>query len=266
MDVTNDKNIDLTLTQVIYKMSSLEESQETDKELTKMDWIKDTEIKTAGRYSKRIDHYTEDIEAFSKQSYDGTHRQVKQLLIARVDGDDEQKVEFNSAHLQTILRGHGVLTEVPKGGQMEALKSSLMSNEIVKGAVLKTMSDVAAAMWPGRNPTQTLDTEGILLGYVKHGKNAGVPIFWNPDDSKYMSKHLAIFGGSGSGKSTLQLYIDYNSVLAGCDFIHIFPKEDMGTSAIRMIEAIDGQLIKIGDNGQNFNPLMVSYNPSCSVH
>lgn len=29
-----------------------------------------------------------------------------------------------------------------------------------------------------------------------------------------------------------------------------------------MIEAIDGQLIKIGDNGQNFNPLMVSYNPS----
>ena len=101
MDVTNDKNIDLTLTQVIYKMSNLEESQETDKELTKMDWIKDTEIKTAGRYSKRIDHYTEDIEAFSKQSYDGTHRQVKQLLIARVDGDDEQKVEFNSAHLQT---------------------------------------------------------------------------------------------------------------------------------------------------------------------
>ena len=262
LEVTDDKNIDLTLTQVIYKMSSLEESQETDKELTKMDWIKDTEVKTSGRYSRRIDHYTQDIEDFSKQSYDGTHRQVKQLLIARVDGDDEQKVEFTSAHLQMILRGHGVLTEVPKGGQMEALKSSLMSNEIVKGAVLKTMSDVAAAMWPGRNPNICLDTEGILIGYVKHGENAGTPIFWNPNDSKYMSKHLAIFGGSGSGKSTLQLYIDYNSVLAGCDFIHIFPKEDMGTSAIRMIEAIDGQLIKIGDNGQNFNPLMVSYNPN----
>lgn len=261
MEVTDDKNIDLTLTQVIYKMSSLEGSQETDRELSKMDWIKDTEVKTSGRYSRRIDHYTADIEEFSKQSYDGTHRQVKQLLIARVDGDDEQKVEFHSTHLQMILRGHGVLTEVPKGGQLEALRSSLMSNDIVKGAVLKTMSDVAAAMWPGRNPMQSLDTEGILIGYAKHGENAGTPIFWNPDDSKYMSKHLAIFGGSGSGKSTLQLYIDYNAVLAGCDFIHIFPKEDMGTSALRMIEAIDGQLIKIGENGQNFNPLMVSYNP-----
>jgi hypothetical protein len=262
LEVTDDKNIDLTLTQVIYKMSSLEESQETDKELTKMDWIKDTEVKTSGRYSRRIDHYTQDIEDFSKQSYDGTHRQVKQLLIARVDGEDEQKVEFTSAHLQMILRGHGVLTEVPKGGQLEALKSSLMSNEIVKGAVLKTMSDVAAAMWPGRNPNICLDSEGILIGYVKHGENAGTPIFWNPNDSKYMSKHLTIFGGSGSGKSTLQLYIDYNCVLAGCDFIHIFPKEDMGTSAIRMITEIGGQLIKIGDNGQNFNPLMVSSNPN----
>jgi DNA helicase HerA-like ATPase len=59
--------------------------------------------------------------------------------------------------------------------------------------------------WPGRNPTQMLDSEGILLGYIKHGENAGIPIFWNPDDPKYMCKHLAIFGGSGSGKSTFQL-------------------------------------------------------------
>ena len=261
MDITTDKNIDLTLTQVLYKMSSLEESNETDKELYKMDWIKDTEIKTQGRYSKRIDHYVEDIETFSKQSYDGTHRQVKQLLIGRVDGDNEQDVEFNSSHLQMILKGRGVLTEVPKGGQMETLKSSLMSNEILKGSVLKVMSDVASCMWPGRNPTQMLDNEGILIGYMKHGENAGIPIFWNPDNPKYMCKHLAIFGGSGSGKSTFQLYIDYNSVLAHCDFIHIFPKEDMGTSALRMIEAIDGQLIRIGERGQNFNPLMVFYDP-----
>jgi hypothetical protein len=38
-------------------------------------------------------------------------------------------------------------------------------------------------------------------------------------------------------------------------------KEDMGTSALRMIESIDGQLIRIGEGGQNFNPLMVFYDP-----
>jgi hypothetical protein len=33
----------------------------------------------------------------------------------------------------------------------------------------------------------------------------------------------------------------------------------MGTSALRMIEEIEGQLIRIGEGGQNLNPLMVYY-------
>lgn len=47
--------------------------------------------------------------------------------------------------------------------------------------------------------TPNLDTEGILIGYATHDENAGTQIFLNLDDSKYRSKHLAIFGSSGSG-------------------------------------------------------------------
>jgi len=48
-----------------------------------------------------------------------------------------------------------------------------------------------------------LDTVGILIGYAKPDENAGTPIILNLCDSKYRSKHLAIFGGSGSGMRRL---------------------------------------------------------------
>lgn len=261
MDVTNDKNIDLTITQILYKMPAAEESKEVDKELAKIDMIKETDLKLHGRYSRRLDHQAKDVENFSEQSFDGTHRQMKQLIITRVDGSDKLEVEKNSSHLQTILRSHGVLTQVPYGGQMEALRSSLMSNEINLNMVSKLMSNVAAAMWPGRNPLKQLDTEGILIGYTNTSKNSMMPIYWNPEDPKYNCKHLCFFGGSGKGKSTMFQFIIWNAIGANCDFILFVPKEDMGTSHLNLIEALGGSLIYIGEAGKNFNPFMVFYNP-----
>jgi hypothetical protein len=261
MDVTNDKNIDLTITQILYKMPAAEESKEVDKELAKIDMIKETDLKLHGRYSRRLDHQAKDVENFSEQSFDGTHRRMKQLIITRVDGSDKLEVEKNSAHLQTILRSHGVLTQVPYGGQMGALRSSLMSNEINLNMVSKLMSNVAAAMWPGRNPLKQLDTEGILIGYVNTSKNSMMPIYWNPEDPKYSCKHLSCWGGSGKGKSTMFQYIIWNAVGANCDFILFVPKEDMGTSHLNLIEVLGGSLIYIGEAGKNFNLFMVFYNP-----
>jgi type IV secretory pathway VirB4 component len=261
MDVTNDKNIDLTITQILYKMPASEESKEVDKELAKIDMIKETDLKLHGRYSRRLDHQAKDVENFSEQSFDGSHRQMKQLIITRVDGSDKLEVEKNSSHLQTILRSHGVLTQVPYGGQMEALRSSLMSNEINLNMVSKLMSNVAAAMWPGRNPLKQLDTEGILIGYTNTSKNSMMPIYWNPEDPKYNCKHLCFWGGSGKGKSTFFQFIVWNAVGANCDFILFVPKEDMGTSHLDMIKALGGSLIYIGEEGKNFNPFMVFYNP-----
>jgi hypothetical protein len=144
---------------------------------------------------------------------------------------------------------------------MEALKSSLMSNEINLNMVSKLMSNVAAAMWPGRNPLKQLDTEGILIGYTNTSKNSMMPIYWNPEDPKYNCKHLCFFGGSGKGKSTMFQFIIWNAIGANCDFILFVPKEDMRTSHLNLIEALGGSLIYIGEAGKGFNPFMVFYNP-----
>jgi hypothetical protein len=261
LDVVYEKNIDFTLTQVLYKMSSEEENKETNKELAKLDMIRDIEVKLKGRYSRWLDHQGEDIENFSKQSFDGLHRQFKQLLICRIDGTDRKEVDFNSTHLQTILRGHGVFTEVPYGGQLTALRASLASNEFVKNSVSKVMSNVAACMWPGRNPIRRLDYEGILLGFISMGGKINIPIFWNPENPAYNCKHLVIFGGSGKGKSTTLQYWLWNATGANCDWILFVPKEDFGTSHIDMIKALGGSLIKIEEGEHIFNPFMVFYNP-----
>lgn len=261
LEVVNQKGMDFTLTQILYKMSSEEENKETDKELAKLDMIRATEVKMKGRYSRHLDHQGEDIENFSKQSFDGTHRQFKQQLIARIDGPDRQTVEFNSTHLQTILRGHGVFTDVPYGGQLEALRASLASNEIVRGSVAKIMSNVAACMWPGRTLIKRLDSEGILIGFADIGGESNIPIYWNPENKAYNCKHLVTFGGSGKGKSTFFQYLCWNSTGANCDWILFVPKEDFGTSHIDMIKALDGALIRIADGENTFNPFMVFYNP-----
>lgn len=262
LEVVNEKGMDFTLTQILYKMSSAEENKETDKELAKLDMIRATEVKMKGRYSRHIDHQGEDIENFSKQSFDGTHRQFKQQLIARIDGPDRKTVEFNSTHLQTILRGHGVFTDVPYGGQLDALRASLASNEIVKGSVAKIMSNVAACMWPGRTIIKRLDSEGILIGFADIGGGSNIPIYWNPENTAYNCKHLVTFGGSGKGKSTFFQYICWNSTGANCDWILFVPKEDFGTSHVDMIKALDGALIRISDDENTFNPFMVFYNPN----
>lgn len=258
LEIAEKKKFDLTLTQVLYKMSAAQDTKESDTEIAKLEKIKNVELKQSGRYSLRLDHQENDIEALSKQSFDGEHAPFKQLYIARIDGDDPTEVEMNTHLMSMELRSAGVYSYVPYGDPIGALRGSLPSNEFDVKSIGKIMSNTAAAMWPGRSTIKMLDQEGIIIGFSRDG----VPIYWNPEDPKYSSKHLAIFGGSGVGKSTLLLYMDYNSIAANCDFIHIFPKQDYGTSALRMIEAIGGELIKIGENGQSFNPLMVYYDPA----
>lgn len=265
-DIVNNKNIDVTLTQILYKMTPYEETKEEDKEAEKLDAIRKTDVKQKGRYSKRVDFQEEDITTFAKQSFDGEHRQLRQLLILRVDGPDKKVVEENVDYIHRELRGEGIFADIAYGGQLKALRSSMMSNEINLDMMSKVMSNAASCMWPGRNPLKRLDSDGILIGYTNTSKNSRVPIFWNPENPEYNCKHVAVFGGSGKGKSTMFQYIIWNATGANCDWILFVPKEDFGTSHLDMIKALEGSLIKIGDGDSTFNPFMVFYNPDTQGH
>ena len=260
-DCIKNKNIDVTLTQILYKMTPHEEAKEEDKEEEMLDTIRKTDVKQKGRYSTRVDFQSEAIQKFARQSFEGEHRQFRQLLILRVDGSTKEEVEENVDYIHRELRGEGIFADKAYGGQSKALRSSLMSNEINLDTMSKVMSDAAACMWPGRNPLKNLDSDGILLGYTNTSKNSRVPIFWNPEKKEYNCKHIAVFGGSGKGKSTFFQYVIWNATGANCDWILFVPKEDFGTSHLDMIKALEGALIKIGDGESTFNPFMAFYNP-----
>ena len=261
-EIANDKHIDLTYTQILYKMSPAEENKERNKELTFLEVLRNTQIKFFGRYNKWFDHQAEDIEKASKMTFDGTHRQFKQLLLARVDSSSVEDTEFHVDHMMQELRGHGVNTEVLYGAQMRGLKASIMSNELMLDWASKVMSNTAAMMWPGKKPIKYLDEKGVLIGYLDAGKDAGIPLYLDIGNKKlYNNNNFAVLGGSGSGKTTMFLNILKNAIAAGMDFCHFFPKQDFGTDAIEFITKLKGNFVCVGPRGKGIYPFKIIWNP-----
>lgn len=258
LDTMTSENAQIMVTQTLIKRSTLEESDAVDETLAQIDQAKEVQIEQKGTYSRRYDHAADDVEGFSKQSFDGDHRIFRQSIVARVDGTSRDEVNDITSMITTKLRGQNVLTEIPYGGHLRSIKAGLPTNEILDETFTDVLGNVAATLWPARNPIQIMSMKGVLLGFTP----TGIPLYADFESDEFMSKHFAIFGGSGTGKTTLQLYIDYNAAATNFDFIHIVPKEDMGTSHLNAIKALNGQLIKIGDGGDNFNPMMVFYDPA----
>jgi len=252
------ENAQIMLTQTLVKRSSMEESDAVDETLAQIDQAKETQLQQRGAYSRRYDHAAEDVESFSKRAFDGDNRIFRQSMVARVDGATRDEVNTITSLITTKLRGHNVLTEIPYGGHLRSIKAGLPTNEIIEETFTDVLGNVAAIFWPARNPIQLMSSRGVLLGFHSYTKT---PIYADFESDEFMSKHYAIFGGSGTGKSTLQMYIDYNAAAVNYDFIRFVPKADMGTSHLNAINALNGELVKIGDGGDNPNPMMVFYDP-----
>lgn len=258
LDTMISEDAQIMLTQTLIKRSSLEESNAVDRTLGEIEQAKETQLQQTGRYSLRYDHAARDVANFSELSYDGDHRIFKQSYIARIDGKTRKEVDSIVSMITNKLNGQNVLTEIPYGGHLRSIKAGLPTNEIIPETFTDIMGNTAAMLWPARNPIKIMSRKGTLLGFHAEAKT---PLYADFESDDFMSKHFAIFGGSGTGKSTLQMYIDYNAAAVNCDFIHFVPKEDMGTSHINAIKALSGELIKIGEGGDNFNPLMVFFDP-----
>lgn len=252
-------NAQITLTQRLIKRTALQESNAVDKTLDEIDQSKEAQVQTKGNYSRRLDYASEDIEMFSRAAYDGDHRIFRHSLLARIDAPTASEVQSVATSLTMKLESMNILKEVAYGGHVQSLKFGLPTPEHIEETFTDVQGITAASLWPARNPIKLLSNRGLLLGFHADAKT---PIYADFESDDFMSKHFALFGGSGTGKSTFQMYLDYNAAATNMDFIHFVPKEDMGTSHLRAIEAIGGQLIKIGDGYANFNPLMVMYDPS----
>jgi molybdopterin-biosynthesis enzyme MoeA-like protein len=259
LDMMISEDAQIMLTQTIIKRDSLNESEAVDKTLDEIEKAKETQIQQGGRYSRRYDYAAEDVERYSRQSYDGDHKTFRHSLVARIDGATRKEVNTLTSMLNFNLNGQNILTEQPFGGHLRSIKAGLPTNEIIEETFTDVQGNTAAMLWPARNPIQLMSRKGVLLGFHS---DARTPLFADFESDDFMSKHFAVFGGSGTGKTTTELYIDYNAAAVNCDYIHISPKEDMGTSHLNAIKALNGQLLKIGEGTEyDPNPWMVYFDP-----
>ena len=259
LDMMISEDAQIMLTQTIIKRDSLNESEAVDETLNEIDKAKETQIQQKGQYSRRYDYAAEDVERYSRQSYDGDHKTFRHSLVARIDGATREEVNTLTSMLNFNLNGQNILTEQPFGGHLRSIKAGLPTNEIIEETFTDVQGNTVAMLWPARNPIQLMSRKGVLLGFHS---DARTPLFADFDSDDFKSKHFAVFGGSGTGKTTAELYIDYNAAATNCDFIHLSPKEDMGTSHLNAIKALNGQLLKIGDGTEyDPNPWMVHFDP-----
>lgn len=259
LDTMISEDAQIMITQTLIKRESLDESNAVDDTLSEIEKAKETQLQQSGRYSRRYDYAADDVEKYSRQSYDGDHKTFRHSMIARVDGATRKEIEEIISMLTFNLNGQNILTEIPFGGHLRSIKAGLPTNEIIEETFTDVQGNTAAMMWPARNPIQTMSRKGVLLGFHSDAKT---PLFADFESDDFMSKHFAVFGGSGTGKTTTELYIDYNAAAVNCDYIHISPKEDMGTSHLNAIKALNGPLLKIGEGTEyDPNPWMVYFNP-----
>lgn len=259
LDMMISEDAQIMLTQTIIKRDSLNESEAVDKTLDEIEKAKETQIQQSGRYSRRYDYAAEDVENYSRQSYDGNHKTFRHSLVARIDGATRNEVNTLTSMLTFNLNGQNILTEQPFGGHLRSIKAGLPTNEIIDETFTDVQGNTVAMLWPARNPIQLMSRKGVLLGFHS---DARTPLFADFDSDDFKSKHFAVFGGSGTGKTTTELYIDYNAAAVNCNFIHVSPKEDMGTSHLNAIKALNGQLLKIGEGTEyDPNPWMVYFDP-----
>lgn len=259
LDMMISEDAQIMLTQTIIKRDSLNESEAVDETLNEIDKAKETQIQQKGQYSRRYDYAAEDVERYSRQSYDGDHKTFRHSLVARIDGATRKEVNTLTSMLNFNLNGQNILTEQPFGGHLRSIKAGLPTNEIIEETFTDVQGNTVAMLWPARNPIQLMSRKGVLLGFHS---DARTPLFADFESDDFMSKHFAVFGGSGTGKTTTELYIDYNAAAVDCDYIHLSPKEDMGTSHLNAIKALNGQLLKIGEGTEyDPNPWMVYFDP-----
>ncbi len=260
-EIAKQRHVDFSVTQIIYKPGNGETNEENRREKRKIRTAAKTEAKQGGEISDVYKWQQQDIERFFEQSYRGEHAVLKQIVVAGISTQDEEETGQIVAETQNEFKQSGINTDVCYGGQMRALKALIPSNELMQEHMIKVLSNTAAAFWPGRTPLKTIDEFGIHIGYLDEGKDAGIPLYWNPENPQLENANVAIVGDSGQGKTTFVLNLLKNAVASGIGFWYFSPKQDFGTDAINFIKSLEGNIISVGPKGCGLRPLKIIWDP-----
>lgn len=162
--------------------------------------------------------------------------------------------------ITSIMGSEGVECEIPYYRQLETFLSAQPYNVIPNYTKVQLLAPFAAVLVPGRNPNSRTGTKGLYFGNDRFtNKQIMVDLY------ALAAQHLLGVGPTGSGKSfTLLMLLMRIQAMLGLRIIFCTPKADESTNHRAVVDYLgdSAELIDIGPNGHNINPMQILYDRS----
>lgn len=262
LNIGTKKETSIELTQVIYPLPPEEENKSLEKarrSIAISSAVQEEKDKLLRQHDRVNDFAAEGVDEYHRKVFNGTTRLFHFVLLVAVQGVTTEEIDRTMNLIRSLLDSKRILHETPIRGMVETYKTMQPTPFIWDKVFKKSVTvDFCARTSLLRNPNPLLANSGRLIGM---NETTGNPIFFNFKDENSVCGHALIIGKSGSGKSTDLLKDDIRAILDDDDVIHIVPKNDDLTNHLRVCEALNGQLIKVGHGGTNFNMLQVFFDP-----
>lgn len=263
LNIGTTKETSISMTHIIYPLAPEQENGALEKarrSIAISSAMQEGEDKVLHAHDRTNDFAAEDLDEYHRAVYNGDTKLYHYVLLVAIQGVSKASVEKTMNLIETLLDSKRVLHERPIKGMKETYDSMMPTPRVWSKLFKRSVkAELCATTSLLINPNPLLADSGRFLGM---NEKTGNPIFFNFKDPSSICGHALEIGMSGSGKTTDLLKDDIRAYLDGDNVIHIVPKKDGLTNHLRVCEAFNGQLIKVGHGGTNFNILQVFFDPS----
>jgi len=262
-DIATKKETSISLCQIVYPLDPANENKALEtarRNIQIANVIQENNDKFLHQHDVINDLAAEGIHEYQKQLYHGKTKLFHHVLLVAVQGLTKKDVKKTIRQIETVCDSKIIKHEIPRYGMAETFKSMqptpyVWSNLFKKSVTAKLCAQTSLL----RTTEPVLATKGRMLGM---NTRTGNPIYYDFDDPNTTNSNALIIAPSGSGKSVNLLTDDIRAFLDGDNVIHIVPKKDGKTDHLRVCEALNGQLWKVGFGGQNPNFFQVFFDKS----
>jgi hypothetical protein len=243
-------NACLSITQTIIPLPPIEETQALEKarinNLLAMAIQESKEGNIFQIHDQIHDVVTETIRQYYKELYDGTLRMFKHSILVAVRGNSTTEVDNAMSLVTATFDKKGVSYEILQDGQVDAYHMMQATPYILERLLDNTTGYVVAYNCPVKSIKSPLPDFGTLVW--ENAMNGDLVFL---DYTGGICGHNMIVGGSGRGKSTDQNKTDMRLLYEGWDIVHLLPKTDKRTNAVRICEELHGTHVDFADNCPN---------------
>lgn len=199
----------------------------------------------------------EDHKDNYKRFHDRKHNVFHSMLIIVLAARSIEALRSTKSMVKQKLKGKLVLAETPQWRQKETFLLAQAFPGWKEYASVELFSETASVLAPLRTPNSKMDSEGMYYGIDLKTKKRVVV-----DEYKLSSRSKLIIGATGAGKTFLLMLILMRAHdLLGKRVIVTSNKPDVTTDigAVVNFYKEQGQIVSIGPQGNNLNPLQILY-------